>query len=98
MFLDILQQCIYSIQTTPSGPVVECFPGVLEPSILPGSYQNLLKWHLVLPCKALGIKRLDQGNMVSLSAIKCDWMGYQCTCDKAFRCGSTIHATSKKPS
>ena len=55
------------------GPVVECSPGVQCAgghgfNSRPGQTKG---FKMVLPCYVLGIKRLDQGNMLDLPIVDC---------------------------
>ena len=78
--------------------MVECLPGVREvvDSIPDWVIPKTLK--MVLDAFMLR-KRIDQGHMVGFPIVDCKMcpgvMLYQCACDTAFKCGSTISATNR---
>ena len=66
--------------TTLDGPVVEFACCVEIVGSIPGQViPTFLKWHLVHPCLALRIKRLDQGKwsvylLMTVKCVKCDFL------------------------
>ena len=98
MKLNWSQMHILLVQnSTPGGLVVECLPGVREVmgsipcQVIPKTLKMVLDTSLLLKERSRIYGRFP--------AVNCKmWRGgmlYQCACDIAFKCGSTISATSR---